>query len=160
MLERNKAIAIAVLECRSLKNVGQQYGISRQRVNQIVREICSLLDPPLDPWNHVDEVREFGHELIPRIQALEPPLPPPVIVTPPHWLDGLPLRARKAIIALDCQDREEVREAMICGALDPGQQGTRNVGFISWIRIRNWLENDPKQPAKPDKDAAQTAQGI
>ena len=160
MLERNKAIAVAVLECRSLGNVGKEYGISRARVSQVTREICELVSPPHDPWNHVDEVRELASELIPRIQALELPLPPPAIVTPPHWLDGLPLRAKKAIIALDCHDRDEVREAMTCGALDPGQPGTRNFGFTSWIRIRNWLENDPEQPAKPDENAAQTAQGI
>ena len=139
MLERNKAIAIAVLECRSLTDVGKEYGITRARTSGIIREVMVLLDPPLEPWSHVDEMRELASELIPRIQALEPPVKP-VIVTPPHWLDGLPLRARNAIIALDCQDREEVREAMICGALDPGQAGIRNFGLLSWGRIRRWLE--------------------
>jgi hypothetical protein len=66
--ERNKEITIAVLKGETYDNVGIAHNISRERVYQITRRLCLLVDPTL-PYD-IFRLRRNAKEIIPKIESM------------------------------------------------------------------------------------------
>jgi hypothetical protein len=66
--ERNKEITIAVLKGETYDNVGIAHNISRERVCQITRRLCLLVDQTL-PYD-IFRLRRNAKEIIPKIESM------------------------------------------------------------------------------------------
>lgn len=65
---RNKEIAISVLQGETYDNVGIAHNISRERVYQITRRLCLLVEPAV-PYD-IFRLRRKANEIISQIDAL------------------------------------------------------------------------------------------
>ncbi|MEI6262814.1 MAG: hypothetical protein WCR46_23300 [Deltaproteobacteria bacterium] len=66
--KRNKEITIAVLKGETYDNVGIAHNISRERVCQITRRLCLLVDPTI-PYD-IFRLRRNAKEIIPKIESM------------------------------------------------------------------------------------------
>ena len=68
--ERNKQIAISVLQGMTYENVGIKHDISRERVYQITRRVLNRVDPEADKNYNIRVLRMDCNRLINKISKI------------------------------------------------------------------------------------------
>lgn len=69
--ERNKKIAISVLQGMTYDNVGIKYNISRERVYQITKMVLKQIDSEIDKDYNINELRKVCNRLIYKISNID-----------------------------------------------------------------------------------------
>ncbi len=69
--ERNKKIAISVLQGMTYDNVGIKYNISRERVYQIRKIVLKQIDSEIDKDYNINELRKVCNRLINKISKID-----------------------------------------------------------------------------------------
>ena len=69
--ERNKKIAISVLQGMTYDNVGIKYNISRERVYKITKIVLKRIDSEIDKDYNINELRKVCIRLINKISKID-----------------------------------------------------------------------------------------
>ncbi len=69
--ERNKKIAISVLQGMTYDNVGIKYNISRERVYKITKIVLKRIDSEIDKNYNINELRKVCNRLINKISKID-----------------------------------------------------------------------------------------
>ena len=69
--ERNKKIAISVLQGMTYDNVGIKYNISRERVYKITKIVLKRIDSEIDKDYNINELRKVCNRLIYKIYNID-----------------------------------------------------------------------------------------
>ena len=69
--ERNKKIAISVLQGMTYDNVGIKYNISRERVYKITKIVLKQIDSEIDKDYNINELRKVCNRLINKISKID-----------------------------------------------------------------------------------------
>ena len=69
--ERNKKIAISVLQGMTYDNVGIKYNISRERVYKITKMVLKRIDSEIDKEYNINELRKVYNRLINKISKID-----------------------------------------------------------------------------------------
>ncbi len=69
--ERNKKIAISVLQGMTYDNVGIKYNISRERVYKITKIVLKRIDSEIDKDYNINELRKVCNRLINKISKID-----------------------------------------------------------------------------------------
>ena len=69
--ERNKKIAISVLQGMTYDNVGIKYNISRERVYKITKIVLKIIDSEIDKDYNINELRKVCNRLINKISKID-----------------------------------------------------------------------------------------
>ena len=69
--ERNKKIAISVLQGMTYDNVGIKYNISRERVYKITKMVLKRIDSEIDKDYNINELRKVCNRLINKISKID-----------------------------------------------------------------------------------------
>jgi DNA-directed RNA polymerase sigma subunit (sigma70/sigma32) len=69
--ERNKKIAISVLQGMTYDNVGIKYNISRERVYKITKIVLKRIDLEIDKDHNINELRKVCNQLINKISKID-----------------------------------------------------------------------------------------
>ena len=69
--ERNKKIAISVLQGMTYDNVGIKYNISRERAYKITKIVLKRIDSEIDKDYNINELRKVCNRLINKISKID-----------------------------------------------------------------------------------------